>query len=87
MGLYDESWCGSCGKSQPYSEDEVICGECISESEYGWRCRECDHEEEETPYCEDCEYDMCPSCGYGEPMEEDLAKCPTHGVKLAEAKG
>ena len=30
MGLYDESWCGSCGKSQPYSEDEVICGECTS---------------------------------------------------------
>ena len=65
----------------------IFRGRQISISEYGWRCRECDHEEEETPYCEDCEYDMCPSCGYGEPMEEDLAKCPTHGVKLAEAKG
>ena len=32
MGMRDESWCGSCGKSQPYSEDEVICGECTSDA-------------------------------------------------------
>ena len=30
MGLRDESWCVDCGKSQPYSEDEVICGDCTS---------------------------------------------------------
>ena len=62
-------------------EREYLRGECISESEYGWRCRECDHTEDETPYCEDCEYDMCPSCGYGEPMDEDRAKCQTHSVQ------
>ena len=32
MGLYDESWCADCGKSQPYSPDDVICGECATES-------------------------------------------------------
>ena len=32
MGLYDESWCADCGKSQPYSPDDVICGECASEA-------------------------------------------------------
>ena len=32
MGLRDESWCSDCGKSQPYSEDDVICGECTSEA-------------------------------------------------------
>lgn len=32
MGLYDESWCADCGKSQPYSKDDVICGECAMES-------------------------------------------------------
>ena len=31
MGMRDESWCSSCGCSQPYSEDEVICGECATE--------------------------------------------------------
>jgi hypothetical protein len=68
-------------------EMEVLRGEVISNSEYGWMCRECEHTEDETPYCEDCEFDMCPSCGYGEPVEEDRAKCPTHGVELAEMKG
>ena len=32
MGLRDESWCSDCGKSQPYSETEVICGSCTSEA-------------------------------------------------------
>ena len=32
MGMRDESWCSDCGKSQPYSEDEVICGSCTSEA-------------------------------------------------------
>ena len=58
-------------------EMEVLRGEVISESEYGWQCRECDHTEDETPYCEDCEYDMCPACGWGEPDEA----CQTHSVE------
>ena len=45
---------------------------------YGWKCRECNHIEDETPYCETCEFDMCPECGYGEPMDEDRAKCEEH---------
>ena len=32
MGLYDESWCADCGKSQPYSPDDVVCGQCTSEA-------------------------------------------------------
>jgi hypothetical protein len=32
MGLYDESWCVDCGKSQPYSPDDVVCGSCTSEA-------------------------------------------------------
>jgi glycerol kinase len=32
MGMRDESWCSSCGCSQPYSEEEVICGTCTSEA-------------------------------------------------------
>ena len=32
MGMYDESWCSSCGCSQPYSPDEVTCGACATES-------------------------------------------------------
>lgn len=32
MGMYDESWCASCGCSQPYSKDEVVCGNCTSEA-------------------------------------------------------
>jgi hypothetical protein len=77
---YEEEtgWGGEC---------EFLRGEQISSSEYGWMCRECDHTEDETPYCEECEYDMCPNCGYGEPMDEDRAKCQTHGVELAEMKG
>jgi hypothetical protein len=31
MGMYDESWCSSCGTSLPYSEDDVECGECVTE--------------------------------------------------------
>ena len=31
MGMRDESWCSSCGTSLPYSEDEVQCGECVTE--------------------------------------------------------
>jgi peptide subunit release factor 1 (eRF1) len=58
-------------------ELEILRGEIISDNQYGWKCRECDHTEEETPYCEECEYDMCPSCGYGEPDE----KCQTHVVE------
>ena len=30
MGLYDESWCVDCGKSQPYSSDDVVCGTCTA---------------------------------------------------------
>jgi hypothetical protein len=33
MGMYDESWCNSCGCSVPYSEDEyVCCGPCERET-------------------------------------------------------
>ena len=32
MGLRDESWCSDCGCSQPYSENDVICGNCTSEA-------------------------------------------------------
>ena len=32
MGMRDESWCSSCGCSQPYSDEEVICGTCTSEA-------------------------------------------------------
>jgi hypothetical protein len=51
-------------------EIEFHNGEMQELEEYGWKCRECDHTEDETPYCDDCNYDMCPSCGYGEPSEE-----------------
>jgi len=65
-------------------ETEFVNGEITAESDYNWKCRECDYAElGEPPYCEDCEFDMCPSCGYGEPMDEDRAKCQTHGVELA----
>jgi len=68
---YEEEtgWGGEC---------EFLRGKEISSSEYGWQCRECDHTEDDTPYCETCEFDMCPECGYGEPMDEDRAKCETH---------
>jgi hypothetical protein len=46
--------------------------------EYGWKCIECDHTEEETPWCETCDFDMCPSCGHGEPMDEDREQCEEH---------
>ena len=64
-------------------EMELLRGEVISDNQYGWKCRECDHTEEDIPYCEECEYDMCPKCGWGEPMDEDRAQCQTHGVQLA----
>lgn len=32
MGIKDESWCSDCGKSQPFSYTEVICGDCTSEA-------------------------------------------------------
>lgn len=66
-------------------EMEILRGEVISNSEYGWQCRECEHIEDETPYCDTCDFDMCPSCGYGEPRDEDRAECQTHGVELASA--
>ena len=31
MGMYDESWCASCGAGLPYSEEDVTCGECVTE--------------------------------------------------------
>ena len=62
-------------------EHEYLNGVHISGGEYGWKCRECDHEEEETPYCETCDFDMCPSCGYGEPMDQDRAECEEHKEK------
>jgi hypothetical protein len=32
MGMRDESWCADCGKSQPYSPDDVVCGECTAQA-------------------------------------------------------
>lgn len=58
-------------------EWEFLRGVIISQSEYGWKCRECDHTEDETPWCEECEYDICPSCGWGEPDE----RCQTHMIQ------
>lgn len=59
-------------------EHEYLRGEHLQGSEYNWKCRECDYEETgEPPYCEECEYDMCPSCGWGEPDEN----CQTHMVQ------
>ncbi len=59
-------------------EAEFLRGVIISDSQYNWKCRECDYAElGEPPYCEECEYDMCPSCGWGEPDE----KCQTHMVE------
>jgi len=63
-------------------ELEILRGVIISHSQYNWKCKECDYAElNEPPYCETCEYDMCPSCGYGEPMDEDRAQCQTHMVQ------
>lgn len=59
-------------------EMEIANGKIYSHSEYDWQCRECGHTEDETPYCETCEFDMCPKCGYGEPMDQDRAKCEEH---------
>ena len=33
MGMYDESWCNSCGTSIPFTEEEdynAYCGECAA---------------------------------------------------------
>ena len=32
MGMYDESWCASCGASLPYSEEDVECGKCAQDA-------------------------------------------------------
>jgi hypothetical protein len=32
MGLKDESWCADCGKSQPYSENDVVCADCTADA-------------------------------------------------------
>ena len=58
-------------------EMELLRGTIISHEQYDWKCRECDVMLDEQPYCEECEYDMCPSCGYGEPSET----CQTHMVE------
>ena len=64
-------------------EHEYLRGEQQLGSEYNWKCRECDYEElDEPPYCEDCDFDMCPSCGYGEPDDENRATCATHKEKV-----
>ena len=60
-------------------ELEILRGVIISQSEYGWMCKECDHKEDEAPWCEECEYDMCPSCGWGEPDEA----CQTHMIQYS----
>lgn len=68
-----------------YEEETGWGGECeylrgvrIDGAEYNWKCRECDYAElGEPPYCEECEYDMCPSCGFGEPSET----CELHKEK------
>ena len=62
-------------------EREYLKGYCISYHEYGWQCRNCGHEEVDTPYCETCDYDMCPKCGWGEPMDQDRAECEEHREK------
>ena len=59
-------------------EHEYLRGERLDGSEYNWKCRNCDYEEtDEPPYCEECDYDMCPSCGWGEPDEA----CDEHHKK------
>ena len=32
MGMYDESWCDSCGTSPPYSDTDVTCGSCVGDT-------------------------------------------------------
>ena len=67
-------------------EHEYLNGEALDGSEYNLKCRECDYEQtDEPPYCETCEYDMCPDCGYGEPMDEDREKCEEHRVEKVDA--
>ena len=64
-------------------EMEFLNGNVISNSEYGWQCKECEHQEAETPWCEECEYDICPSCNWGEPDE----RCQTHAVQSDSIEG
>lgn len=64
-------------------EMEFLNGNVISNSEYGWQCKECDHTEDETPWCDECEYDICPSCNWGEPDE----RCQTHAVQSDSIEG
>jgi hypothetical protein len=63
-------------------EAEYANGDTLSQNEYNWKCWECGYKElDEPPYCESCEFDMCPSCGHGEPTDEDRATCQTHAVQ------
>ena len=65
-------------------EDEFVNGEHIEGASWNWACRECDYKEtNEPPYCETCDFDMCPSCGWGEPMDEDREKCEIHHTVIA----
>ena len=51
-------------------EHEYLRGEQLDGYEYNWMCYECGYKETgEPPYCEECDYDICPSCGWGEPDE------------------
>ena len=51
-------------------EHEYLRGEQLDGYEYNWMCYECGYKETgESPYCEECDYDICPSCGWGEPDE------------------
>ena len=60
-------------------EDEFLRGQYIQGASWNWKCKECDYMETgEPPYCEECEYDMCPSCGFGEPVET----CEVHREKV-----
>ena len=66
-------------------EMEFLRGEKTYDTDYNWQCKECDYtEKDEPPYCEECEFDMCPSCGYGEPTDEDRANCQTHKIQLED---
>lgn len=69
-------------------EDEFLRGEHIEGAGWNWKCPECDYMEAGNPdvnYCEDCETYRCPSCGYGDWLDDDV-ECQTHGVQ-SESKG
>ena len=64
-------------------EDEFVNGEHRENASWNWMCRECDYTESNDPdenYCEECEAIRCPSCGYGEFVDDDV-ECQTHGVQ------